>query len=70
MRKMAKVMPRTSMERLKMEWAGVPAGAKILVEPWLKSEERKVRALRANMGLRSITGCSGDGVRQLLSCRV
>jgi len=25
-------MPRTSIERLRMEWAGVPAGAKMLVE--------------------------------------
>jgi hypothetical protein len=32
MRKMAAVMPRTSIERLRMEWAGVPAGAKMLVE--------------------------------------
>jgi hypothetical protein len=49
-------MPRTSIERLKMEWAGVPAGAKILVEPWLKSEERRAQIVRDNLQLRK-TGC-------------
>jgi len=58
-RKIAVVMPRTSNEREKMEWAGVPAGAKILVEPWLKSEERRAQILRDNLQLRKTYRYSG-----------
>jgi hypothetical protein len=34
-------MPRVNIDRLKMEWAGVPAGAKILVLLLPESESRK-----------------------------
>jgi hypothetical protein len=52
-------MPRTSIERLKMEWAGVPAGANMLVDPWLKPEERRAQILRDNMELPRKPWCRG-----------
>lgn len=54
MRKMAAVTERTSIDRLKMDRAGVPAGEKMLVGDWARavavqaSAESAPRAARAD----------------------